>query len=89
MERNMTNDSERTVCRRVLDKINQLFHYQLRKKYDMSLWLYADENTDTAECSHRFTGDSRHHVWKIAALVGGMALFFSMLRCVCGLCQRK
>ena len=85
----MMNGSDGTACRNILDKIRELFGYQLRKKYDMSLWIYADESTDTAECTHRFTGDSRHHIWKIAALLGAVVLFCSLLRCVCTLCQRK
>ncbi len=85
----MINVSESTACRKLMDKISGLFRYQLRKKYDMSFWIYSDETTDAAECSHRFTGDSRHHIWKIAAFVGGVILFCSLLRCVCGLCQKN
>jgi hypothetical protein len=55
----------------------------------MSLWIYKDEAAESAECSHRFTGDSRHHLWKIALFLGTLALFCSVLRCLCSLFCRK
>ncbi len=69
----------RTLCQ----KCKELCRYQLRKKYDMSLWIYADDATDTPECTHRWTGDSRHHIWKILVVLGGVMLLGSALRWIC------
>ena len=85
----MTDCTKEPKKETLWNKLCALSHYQLRKKYDMSLWIYKDEAAESAECAHRFTGDSRHHLWKIALFLGTLALFCSVLRCLCSLFCRK
>ncbi len=75
--------SECAPARALCQKCKKLCDYQLRKKYDMSVWIYADDTTDTPECAHRWTGDSRHHIWKIALVIGGVLLLGSALHRIC------
>lgn len=84
----MKHLSDNALCRAVCEKCRALFGYQLRHKYDMSLWLYSDEQTDSPECTHRWTGDSRHSIWKIVAILGGTVLFFGLIRALCRLMKR-
>lgn len=84
----MNNRSDHALCRKASEKLRALLGYQLRHKYDMSLWVYSDEKETTPECAHRWTGDSRHHIWKIVALAGGLLLLIGLLRALCRLLRR-
>ncbi len=84
----MKKFSDTTLWRALSEKCRSLFGLQLRHKYDMSFWVYPDEQSDTPECTHRFTGDSRHHIWKIVALLGGILLFWGLVRALCRLARR-
>ncbi len=80
---NPTKLSQWAPCHSLAEKCRQLWGYQLRKKYDMSVWIYPDEQSDTPECAHRWTGDSRHHIWKLVCAIGGLLLLGSALRWIC------
>ena len=80
--------SDTAFCRTFSEKCRSLFDCQVRHKYDMSLWIYSDEQADSPECTHRWTGDSRHHIWKIVAILGCIFLFFGLIRALCRLLRK-
>lgn len=84
----MKKISDNALCRTVCDKCRALSEYRLRHKYDMSFWVYSDENSEHPECTHRWTGDSRHQIWKIVALLGGIILFMGVIRALCRLLRK-
>ena len=75
-------DAMKNFCCKMKDFFCSLGRYSIEKKYDMTLALYADGETDTPECSHRFQGNARHNVMKIALM--GVALT-AMIAAVCSM----
>jgi len=60
---------------------------ELEKKYELSLALYPDSEATTAECHHTFSGKSRHPLWKLVGLWGGIALSVALIGSLCALCR--
>ena len=58
---------------------------ELEKKYELSLSLYPDASASESECSHTFSGTSRHPLWKLAGLYGGIAIACTLIGSVCSL----
>ena len=58
---------------------------ELEKKYELSLALYPDATATEAECHHSFSGNSRHPLWKLIGLWGGVALAVALLGSLCAL----
>ena len=59
--------------------------YELEKKYELSLALYPDAAAIESECDHTISGVSRHPLWKLALLWGGLALLLALLGSLCSL----
>ncbi len=58
---------------------------ELEKKYELSLALYPDAAASESECSHTFSGTSRHSLWKLAGLWGGVAVSLALIGSACAL----
>ncbi len=58
---------------------------ELGKNYELSLALYPDAAAIESECSHTFSGESRHPLWKLVALWGGLAVSVALIGSVCSL----
>ena len=58
---------------------------ELEKKYELSLALYPDALSTEKECSHTFSGMSRHPLWKLVGLWGGVAVSVALIGSVCAL----
>ena len=58
---------------------------ELEKKYELSLALYPDAMATTAECHHTLSGQSRHPLWKLVGLWGGLALVITLVGSLCAL----
>ena len=58
---------------------------ELGKNYKLSLALYPDAAATEAECAHTFSGESRHPLWKLAALWGGLAVSVALIGSLCSL----
>lgn len=56
---------------------------ELEKKYELSLALYPDAAATESECDHTFSGVSRHPLWKLALLWGGLAVTVAMIGTLC------
>ena len=59
--------------------------YELEKKYELSLALYRDAAATESECGHTLSGTSRHPLWKLALLWGGIVLSVALVRSLCSL----
>ena len=58
---------------------------ELEKKYELSLALYPDAESTESECYHSFSGSSRHPLWKLVGLWGGIALSVALIGSLCTL----
>ena len=61
---------------------------ELEKKYELSLALYPDALATASECDHTFSGTSRHPLWKLALLWGGIAVSVALIGSLCSLLGR-
>ena len=77
----------------ITDLLRSVTKYEIGHKCDMSLSLYADKDTETPECTHRISSQSRHNLVKLIALIGAATVVISMLctvcSCFCGKCAGK
>lgn len=76
---------ESEAGRKLTDFCDTLSRYNLRKDYDLTIGLYADDETETPEASHRFHGSSRHSLLKLLGLIGLVFVSIALIR---GLCCR-
>lgn len=81
----MLKDTYQKLCR----GIRSLGSYSLEKKYDLTLSLYADGQTDTPECSHHFAGHSRHNLLKLTALIVLLCAAVATICMLFGCCKGK
>ena len=58
---------------------------ELEKKYELSLALYPDAAATESECDHTFSGTSRHPLWKLVLLWGGLAVSVALIGSLCSL----
>ena len=75
--------SETTLCRKLSAFCGSLCHYSVGHRCDLTLSLYADEETETPECTHRFQGSSRHNLFVLIGLVGGVTLMIGLVAKLC------
>ena len=66
----------------------KLSRLQLRGDYQMTLGVYEDEQSDSAQGAHRCDGSLSCSLWKLLAVLGGICLAMAMLRALCGLLSR-
>lgn len=74
----------------VCDAVSKMSKYSVRCDYDVTVGLYCDDDPDTPECSHRFSGRSQHNVLRLLAIGGiiGVAVAAIRIGC-CAICRGK
>ena len=81
------------MCTKAMNALRSLGRYSFEKKYDLTLALYADDSASTPECSHRFSGSSRHNLLKIVCLAvilcAAMATILMLFGCGRRDCKKK
>lgn len=80
--------SETTLCRKLSAFCGSICHYSIGHKCDLTLSLYADEATETPECSHHFQGSSRHNVFVLVGLIGGVILMIGLIKKLFCCCEK-
>lgn len=80
-------DAMKKLCCKMGEFFRSIGRYQFGKQYDLTLSLYADGETETPECSHRFEGNSRHNLLKYLGMVGAVAVMISVISLLCSLCR--
>lgn len=77
----------------ITDLLRSVTKYEVGCKCNASMSLYADKDSQTAECTHSFSSQSRHNLLKLMALIGMAAIGASMLcavcSCFCGALKKK
>ena len=74
-------------------KVAQFFRkiagYTVVSDYHMNLAVYAEEQSENAECSHQLNGSIHRNLWRLLAYAGGVLLFCSAVRMLCGMFRMK
>ena len=77
----------------ITDLFRSITTCEIGCKCDSSISLYADKDSQTPECTHSFSSQSRHNVLKLVALVGlitvGITMFCVVCSCICGIFKKK
>ena len=79
--------SETKLYRKTATFCHTLCRYQIGHECDISLSLYAAPSTEKPECMHRIKGSGRHNLLLLIALMGGVAILWSMIKALCACCK--
>ena len=79
----------KTILCRAADAVRAVACAEVGNRYDLSLALYPNADTDEPICSHSAKGSSRHPIWWIMTFVGGMAFACSLIGAMCACCHMK
>lgn len=63
--------------------------YTVVGDYHMNLAVYAEEQSESPECAHQLNGSVHRNLWRLLAYAGGVLLFCSVIRMLCGLCRME
>ena len=76
------------LCQKALHALRSFGSYSIEKKYDLSLSLYPDGNTDIPECSHHFSGSARHNLCKIVLMGVLLSAAIASICMLYGMCRK-
>lgn len=77
------------ICQKVGHALHKLGGYSIEKKYDLTLALYPDADTDTPESSHHFSGGGRHNLCKMTCLVVMLSAAIAAICMLYGCCRKS
>ena len=66
----------------------KIVSYEYEKSYDLKLALYADGESENAECTHHLSGTSRHNLCRMLCLLALCMLPLGLAVKVWTLCRR-
>ena len=69
-----------TLRRKLSAFCGSVGHYSIGHECHLTLSLFADETSETPECSHRITGSGRHNLLLLIGLLGGIILMLGLLK---------
>ena len=66
-------------CRKLAALGGRLCRYELAHDGELTLSLYADRGAQTPVCTHRLKSHSRHNLFCVLGLLGGVILLISLI----------
>lgn len=79
----MNNLTESKAGSKLSDAARKLCEYTLKTDYDVTFEICKDKNATQPECTHSFTGNSKHCLLKMAAAVAVGAFVVCAVSSLC------